>query len=120
MRRIFSWNWRGVTSLTLLFSTIILFLSGIFLYISPSGRIAHITGWRVLGFDKEGWEAIHDLFGFFFIFLTLVHLWLNRRVIVGYLKDRARGVYRVRKELVAALLITGGVFLLAVFDVLPL
>jgi len=57
------WNWRSMISFSLLFSMIGLFFSGVFLYISPSGRIARQTGWEILGFDKGGWEAIHDLFG---------------------------------------------------------
>jgi len=83
------WNWRSMISFSLLFSMIGLFFSGVFLYISPSGRIARQTGWEILGFDKGGWEAIHDLFEFVFVFLALIHLWLNRRAIACYLRSRA-------------------------------
>ena len=114
------WNWRSTTSFSLLFSTIILLISGIAILLSPSGRIARDTGWQILGLDRVSWESVHDLFGFFFIFLALVHLWLNRRAIVSYVRDRARSAYRVKKELIAAILITGIVSLLAVLHVFPL
>ena len=116
----YRWNWRSTISFSLLFSTIILVLSGIALLVSPSGRIARNTGWQILGLDKGGWESVHDLFGFFFIFLTLLHLWLNRRAIICYLHSRARNALRVKKELIAALLLTGIVFLLAVLHIFPL
>lgn len=116
----YRWNWRSTISLSLLFSTIILILSGIALLVSPSGRIARQTGWQILGLDKGGWESVHDLFGFFFIFLTLVHLWLNRHAIICYLQNRARTAFRMKKELIAALLVTAVVFLLATLHVFPL
>ncbi len=120
MPRDSGWNWRSMISFTLLFSMVILFLSGVFLYVSPGGRIARETGWQILGFDKEGWKSIHDLFGFFFILVTLLHLWLNRRAIACYMRDRVRNVYRLRAELIAAGAITGIVFLLAALRLLPL
>ncbi len=116
----FNWNWRSIISFSLLFMMIILFFSGIFLYVSPSGRIARETGWQILGVDKEGWESIHDLFGFVFIFITLLHLWLNRKVLLAYLYDRVRKVYRLKAELITALLFTGLVFAVAVLHLLPL
>ncbi len=116
----FSWNWRSVISFSLLFTMVVLFFSGVFLYISPSGRIARQTGWEILGFDKGGWEAIHDLFGFVFVFLALIHLWLNRRAIACYLRSRLRGAYTMKRELAAALLLTGIVFLVAALNLLPL
>lgn len=116
----FRWNWRSTISFSLLFSTLILILSGMALLLAPSGRIARETGWQILGLDKAGWELVHDLFGFFFIFLSLAHVWLNRRAIISYIQDRARSTYRVKKELIAALIITGIVFLLAVLNVFPL
>ena len=115
-----SWNWRSTISLLLLFSMVILFFSGIFLYIAPIGRIARQTGWQILGFDKVGWGVIHDLFGFFFIFLTLIHLWLNRLSIICYLQNRARTAFRMKKELISAIIITGIVFFVAALQILPL
>lgn len=120
MFKLSPWNWRSTISFLLLFSMIILFFSGVFLYVAPIGRIAHQTGWQILGFDKDGWEAIHDLFGFFFIFLTLVHLWLNRRAIICYLQNRARTAFRMKKELITAGIITGMVFLIAATRILPI
>ena len=101
----FRWNWRGATSLLLLFSTFILLLSGIALLLSPSGRIARETSWQILGLDKSGWESVHNLFGYLFIFLASVHVWLNRRAIISYMQDRARSADRIKKELLAAHLV---------------
>jgi len=102
------------------FSTFILLLSGIALLLSPSGRIARETSWQILGLDKAGWESVHDLFRFLSIFLASVHVWLNERAIISYMQDRARSAHRIKKELIAALVITGVLLLLAVLHVLPL
>lgn len=114
------WNWRSAVSFSLLFSTVILVLSGIALLLSPSGRIARDTGWQILGLDKGGWESVHDLFGFFFVFLALVHVWLNRHAIICYLQNRAYNALRVKKEMIVSFVISGAIFLLAVLHIVPL
>jgi len=51
--------------LFLFYSTLIIIISGIVLYIMPHGRVAYFTGWKFLGIDKDGWDNLHVIFGFF-------------------------------------------------------
>ena len=46
-------NFRALTSLTLLWMFLALLVSGVVLYIAPPGRIAHWTDWALLGLTKE-------------------------------------------------------------------
>lgn len=52
-------SWKAFISIGLFYSFFILFLTGLALYISPPGRVAHWQEWKFMGFTKENWEAIH-------------------------------------------------------------
>ena len=79
-------------------------LSGIILFIAPSGRVARDLNWRILGLDKEGWEAVHTVIGYISIIFAGFHLILNRRFLINYLRNRARQ-FRLRPEFVLALIL---------------
>ncbi len=84
-------NFRALTSLTLLWMFLALLVSGVVLYISPPGRIAHWTDWALLGLTKEQWQAVHTLASLVFVVGGLFHLLdLNRRAIFNYLKRSRR------------------------------
>ena len=110
----FRWNWRITVSYFLLFAGIILALSGIALFIAPSGRVARLSGWRFLGLDKEAWSDLHTVVGYAAIAFGAFHLVLNWGCLVNYLRRRVP-LIRVRPELVLALLL---VALLAVASLL--
>jgi hypothetical protein len=99
-----SWNWRSFVSFSLLFSGIALLLSGIILFIAPSGRVARDINWRILGLDKEGWEAVHTVIGYISVIFAGLHLILNRRFLINYLRNRARQ-FRLRPEFILALIL---------------
>jgi len=101
-----SWNWRSLVSFYLLFASIVLLISGVALFVAPSGRAARTLDWSLLGLDKEQWEAVHTIFGYLTTAFGLYHLVLNWKVLVNYLRSRARRAYRLRAELVVALLLT--------------
>ena len=101
-----TWKWRSMVSFFLLFASLAMLVSGIVLYVAPIGRVAHSADWHLLGLDKGQWEAIHTIFGYAGALFGLVHLVLNWRVLLGYLRDRARHVYRLRAELTVALVLT--------------
>ncbi len=105
-RRSRSWNWRGLVSFYLLFASLVLLVSGVALFVAPSGRAARTLDWSLLGLDKEQWEAVHTIFGYRTAACGLYHLVLNWKVLLNYLRDRARRAYRLRAELVVALLLT--------------
>lgn len=114
-----TWKWRNVVSFYLLFATIVLLISGIALYVAPPGRVAHATGWRFLGFNKEQWKAIHTLLGYIGTVFAVWHLILNWKALLNYLRDRVRRVYRLKAEFVVALLLTVIVWAGAALDLPP-
>jgi hypothetical protein len=94
-------------------------LSGVALFVSPSGQMANTIGWRLMGLDKGQWEALHIAFGFLWVPLAVVHLVINRRVVSGYLRDRVRRTFVWRRELLAAVLVTAGLAVAAIQDLPP-
>ncbi len=100
----FKWNWRVLVSYFLLFAAAILLISGIALFVAPSGRIARTTGWEFLGLTKTQWEEIHTVFGYAGAIFGLFHLLLNWRCLVGYLRRRVRWI-QVRPEFLLAVIL---------------
>ncbi|MEJ2666388.1 MAG: DUF4405 domain-containing protein [Deinococcales bacterium] len=111
---------RAFVSLLLILSGVLVIGSGLVVLFAPSGRAALLTGWSALGIGRQGWVALHDIFGLLWIPLLGVHVVLNRKPILCYLKDRARKSYSVRKETVAALAVTVVLVLLTLSRVPPL
>ncbi len=97
-----TWKWRSMVSFFLLFAGVVLFVSGVVLFIAPPGRIAN-AGWSLLGLDKGQWEAVHTVFGYLATAFAVFHLVLNWKVLLNYLRDRARKVYRLKVEFLIAL-----------------
>ncbi|MEA3308605.1 MAG: DUF4405 domain-containing protein, partial [Chloroflexota bacterium] len=95
-----SWKWRSLVSFHLLFAAIALLISGVALFVAPPGRFAHPTDWRLLGFNKEQWEAVHTMSGYVAALFAVFHLVLNWKVLRSYLRDRARRAYRLKPEFV--------------------
>ena len=99
-------NVRVLTSLTVTLSFLCLAFSGIVLYFTPQGRVAHWVGWTMFGLDKEEWAGVHTLLAILFVIASAVHIYFNWRVLLRYFKDAiARGM-RNRAELGIAALIT--------------
>ncbi len=114
-----SWKWRSLVSFHLLFAAIALLISGLALFVAPPGRFAHPTDWRLLGFNKEQWEAVHTMSGYASALSAMFHLVLNWKVLRSYLRDRARRAYRLKPEFIVALLLTVIVWLGAAYHIPP-
>lgn len=113
-------SWRAFISFTLTWSIIVILLSGIMLYISPPGRYAHWVNWTLLGFTKEGWQAIHTLFSLAFVILSILHLvWINWNAFVSYLKSKNSKGFNKTREFVFSFIVIAVVFFGNVFSVLP-
>ncbi len=83
-------SWRIFISFGLLLSFVMLLVSGVVLYISPPGRVANWTDWRMLGLTKSGWIDQHTIFGFSFAVLSVFHLFfINWKAFLSYLKAKA-------------------------------
>lgn len=92
-------SWKAFVSLGLTYSFIFIVISGILLYVSPPGRYAHWVNWKILGFTKESWQAIHTVFSFAFVILSVFHLFtINWKVFLSYLKlKKQRGLNKQRE-----------------------
>ena len=101
---------RKITSFLLLFSFIIMVISGVAEFISPFGRLSMMIKWEMLGLDKMRWQALHIIFMMVFTLAGLFHIYLNIKPIKAYLKNRSIKMVIFTKEMSIALLITAGLF----------
>jgi len=110
-------NWQIFISFNLLFTFLIMSVSGLILYFKPEGSIARWLDWHILGLGKSGWESLHTVFSFLFLAFALfhilkIHLFNLRAYIVKYKPAR------FHRELYISLLITA-VFLVGTALYLP-
>ncbi|MEI8186349.1 MAG: DUF4405 domain-containing protein [Chlorobiaceae bacterium] len=89
-----SFSWRVFISFGLFIALLVMLVSGVILYISPPGRVANWTDWRMIGLTKRGWQHQHIIFGFAFLILSIFHLFfINWKAFLSYLKSKtAEGV----------------------------
>ncbi len=100
-----SFRWRVFISFGLFIALFMMLVSGVILYISPPGRVANWTDWRLIGLTKTGWRNQHLIFGFAFTLLSLFHLFLvNWKAFLCYLKTKTAEGVRPPTELLAILL----------------
>lgn len=101
---------RAFTSVLIATAFLLLACSGAILFLSPPGRVANWTDWRMLGLTKRDWTGLHVWFSAVFVVATIVHTVLNFRPLVNYFKDRLARRVGFRPEWVAALGVCGVVF----------
>ena len=97
---------RKITSLTSFFSIIVLTLTSIVLYFVPQGRVAYWADWTFIGLSKEQWGDIHICTGVLFIVLSILHIWLNWKPILAYLKQKSSASNFTSPAFFISLLIT--------------
>ncbi|WP_461862808.1 DUF4405 domain-containing protein [Thermococcus sp.] len=78
---------RSIIDLLLTVTFVVLAITGIGLYLAPSGRIANSLNWTFLGLDKETLTLIHTYFGFIMIGLVAVHLIIEFRSMLVMLRS---------------------------------
>ena len=83
-------NMKKITSLTMLISGILLLITSIILYIVPHGRVAYWCDWRLWGLSKSQWGDQHINLGFLFLLAACLHIYYNWKLIIAYLKNKAR------------------------------
>ena len=110
---------RSFVSVLLTFSFAVLVFTGIILFITPPGRIAHWTGWKILGLGKEQWGAVHICFSICVIIASILHIYLNFRPLLSYFKDRLTKKFAFRLDWFAALILCIAVFAGAVAAIPP-
>ena len=80
---------KKTTSLTCFFSFLALITTSLVLYIVPQGRVAYWADWTMLGLSKEQWGDMHICLGVLFLLVSMLHIWLNWKLILAYLKKKA-------------------------------
>lgn len=82
-------NIRKITSMTLVWSLIVLIFNSVVLYVVPEGRISNWAVWKFWGLDKHDWSAQHITVGVLFCVAGLFHIYYNWKLIMSYLKNQA-------------------------------
>jgi len=77
-------QWRAFVSVTTMLSFLGMSVTGIALFVTPPGRIAHWTGWTLSGLTKDQWVALHIWFSLVFLVGAVFHLCLNWKPLVSY------------------------------------
>lgn len=80
-------------------------VTGFVLFVTPPGRIAHWTGWKMLALTKDQWGALHIWFSVIFMVAAVLHLCLNWRCFLSYFRSKAHQVFALRREWLVALLL---------------
>lgn len=96
---------RKTVSLGLLWSALVMTLTGLALFIAPHGRVDRWIDWQFLGLSKSDYQALHTTFMVLFILLTMLHIYYNWHSIVLYLKNQSRVLIVATREMVIATLI---------------
>ena len=104
-------RWKAFISLYIVFSFLVLALSGLVLYVAPPGRIANWSIWRLVLLSKAQWQAVHTIFAFLFIVAASFHLYFNWKVLLAYLRSKLHEGLHMKREVGAAS--AAGVLLLA-------
>ena len=110
-------SWRAFVSIGLVYSFIIIAITGTILYLAPKGKIARWTDWHIFGLTKYDWEGLHTVFSYSFVLFSLVHLFVfNWACFVSYIKRKtARGLEK-KPEII---LVTGLCALVLAGTVVP-
>lgn len=99
-------NIRKITSLTLFHSFVLLMLTSVILYIVPHGRVAYWSDWHLWGISKTEWGNLHINLGVLFLIAFVFHLYFNFKVIMAYLKNKAKELRVFTGSFNAAFLLT--------------
>ncbi|MDJ0806063.1 MAG: DUF4405 domain-containing protein [Gammaproteobacteria bacterium] len=110
---------RSLTAFLVVWSFLILTVTGIVLYIVPQGRIAHWIRWSLLGLDKMQWGAVHMMFGGVFILTGMLHLYYNWKPFKKYLLERVRGQLQIKQELIVSLVISLLILGMSIYHIPP-
>ena len=96
-------KFRNFVSVVLTITFLTMGLTGLALFVTPPGRFAHWTGWRLVGLDKDQWGAMHICFGAVFIVASILHLYLNWKPLLNYFKGQVSKKFALRGEWILAL-----------------
>ena len=84
-------------------------ITGIGLYLAPSGRVAKATNWTFLGLDRHTLGDIHTYFGLTMLGIGLLHLVLNWKPFTSLLRTSWSNSADVVKIATSVTIVVAGV-----------
>lgn len=99
-------NMRGFFSLLLFTSYTLLAFTGVILYMTPKGQVAHWTGWTMLGLEKEEWSGVHMTLAIIALVASGFHLYYNWTIFWCYIKRKSQAALNLKREMALALLLS--------------
>lgn len=78
---------RGIISLGLLITFILVLITGIVLFLAPRGWRTHEVGWNLLGLDRHGLRKFHFRSSVFFVSFLVFHFILNFKMFCVEIKS---------------------------------
>jgi len=112
-------QWRSLTTFLIVMMFIVLATTGIILYMTPPGRVANWSGWRLFGLTKAQWQSVHTIFSFLFVLTASMHLYFNWKVLMGYLRAKIDMSRKYGREFVIASVLVLAVFTLTINRIAP-
>ncbi|BCS89682.1 DUF4405 domain-containing protein [Pseudodesulfovibrio sediminis] len=101
---------RKITSLTALISFLVTIVTSVVLYIVPEGRVANWADWQLFGLTKGQWGDTHLTVGTLFFIALLLHVFLNLKPLMAYMKNKARELVVMTVPMIISILLTVAVF----------
>lgn len=112
-------NMRGFFSLLLFTSYILLLFTGVILYLTPKGQVAHWTAWTMLGLEKEEWSGVHMTLALVALIASGFHLYYNWTIFWCYIKRKSQAALNLKREMVLALFICLVTFVGTLYGIPP-
>jgi len=112
-------KWQAFTSVLVTVFFVLMIFTGIILFLTPPGRVANWTGWRLIALTKHQWGGLHIWFGLMFIIASAFHLYFNWKTLVSYFKDKVSQSFAMRAEWIIALIIPAIVFVGTLAEIKP-
>ncbi|MDQ7831927.1 MAG: DUF4405 domain-containing protein [Desulfovibrionaceae bacterium] len=101
---------RKIVTLTLVLTFFCIFLTSVFLYLSPYARVAAWADWTIFGLNRDRLIDVHVTMGFFLLLLGALHLILDWRSILESLRGQDGEIEGLNRPLLAAMALTLFVF----------
>lgn len=119
MKRERKFKLRPFVSLFTALSFIHLIFTSIILYIVPPGSFANYTNWKLLGVTKGGWQAQHTIMGFLFVAFAVIHIVLNWKVFINYIRSKVKKAVNRTWELITVVVLVVFISLGTAYSLVP-
>lgn len=97
---------RPFVSWIITWSFLVMTWTGIVLFIVPKGRVANWIEWELMGLTKDDYTALHVTFMVVFVLGVVIHIILNWKLLVHYLKNRRKDPKAGPKILISTFIIS--------------